>query len=105
ARPPALPWVPAAGAPAEPVQSSATSQPPPAERQTVADDTKPSVGHALLAPSHASATSQIPADEPHTEPELPFASAGHAAAEPVQFSATSQTPPAERQTVADAVKT
>jgi hypothetical protein len=82
------------------VQLSAASQTPADERQTVADDEKPSVGHVLPAPLHDSATSQTPAADRHTVPELTFASAGHVADEPGQVSAASHAPADERQTVA-----
>src|SRR6185369_15421557 len=76
----------------EPVQVSATSHSPEADRQVVLDDLNASVGQALLLPSHVSATSQSPAVDRHTIPAGSFASAGHAAAAPVQKSALSQAP-------------
>ena len=49
-----------------PGQYSATSHAPEAALQTVADDAKPSAGHAVELPLQASPTSQIPAEARHT---------------------------------------
>ena len=84
---------------AEPVQLSARSHSPAADRQRVVEGTKTFAGQSSSEPSHASATSQTPAPERQTVPDATFASAGQTPDEPVQLSSTSQTPAAERQTV------
>src|SRR5262245_45406557 len=91
---------PSAGqAPDEPVQLSATSHAPPAARQVVVDDSKPSL--QCPAPSQESAPSQAP--PLHVPLQLVVSglkpSAGQAPDEPVQLSATSHSPAAARQMV------
>src|SRR5262245_30950566 len=101
----AVPATALAGQAAEdPVQFSATSHAPDAERQTVDEETKPLAGHAALAPVQFSATSQVPAEERHTVADETKPSAGHVALAPVQFSATSQTPADGRHTVEELAK-
>ena len=53
-----------------PVQLSATSQTPAAERQTVELAAKSSVGHAAEEPLQLSATSHTPAADRHTVPAV-----------------------------------
>jgi hypothetical protein len=53
-----------------PLQFSATSQSPAAERQTTNAPATLSPGQAVLAPSHVSATSHAPFAERQTVPEL-----------------------------------
>jgi hypothetical protein len=89
-------------APAVPVQLSATSHSPAAERQTLVDGRRMSAGHTGLTPVQFSAGSQMPVDGRQGTVEGAKASAGHAALEPVQFSATSQPPAAGRHVVVDA---
>ena len=55
----------------EPVQLSARSHSPAAERQTVEAARNPSAGHVVVVPVQVSATSQVPADARHTVPALP----------------------------------
>ena len=81
----------------DPLQVSATSQNPLAERQTVPADAIVSAGQALLDPSQLSATSHAPAAERQTA--VLFWSGGQLAPVPVQFSARSHTPAAARHGV------
>jgi hypothetical protein len=53
-----------------PVQLSATSHTPAAERHTVVDGANVSAGHAMLTPSHASATSHTSVALRQTVPEV-----------------------------------
>jgi hypothetical protein len=85
-----------------PLQVSATSQNPLAERQTVPADATVSAGHALLDPSQLSATSHAPAAERQTA--VLFWSFGQLAPDPVQFSARSQTPADARHWVVAGLK-
>src|SRR5207249_7354281 len=80
-----------------PVQSSATSQEPPAARHSVELGLKGSAGQSLVTPSQVSATSQSPAARRQTA--VLFASAGQLAPLPVQNSATSQIPAAARHSI------
>ena len=117
-----------------PVQLSASSHSPAAERQMVLEDEKPSAGHVELVPVHVSATSHSLTAARHTVPALPagcwhatlvpshwsfvqglpslvhavpaafFASAGQLGPVLVQFSARSHSSAAARQTVAAEAK-
>jgi len=119
---------------AAPVQFSATSHSPAADRHEVVEGANASVGQAVDVPVQVSATSQIPAAARQTVPAFPAAcwqvaldplqlsvvhtlpssvqavpfafivSAGHAACVPVQFSATSHSPAADRQEVVEGAK-
>src|SRR5689334_20327382 len=101
----AVPATPLAGQALDvPVQFSATSHAPDAERQTVADDANESVGHAPLPPVQFSATSHRPTELRQSVPDALNLSAGQVALAPVQFSATSQVPFTERHTVDDDAK-
>jgi hypothetical protein len=70
-----------------PVHSSATSQTPAAERQTVPDGSKPSAGHTELLPVQFSATvARDRSPERQVVEDDAKPSAGHASLDPVQFS-------------------
>ena len=92
------------GQAAEPVQLSATSHTPLAERQTVLVGRKVLLGQLPDEPVQFSAASHTPAAERQTVLEGRNVFDGQALAEPVQVSALSHTPDAERQTVPDALK-
>src|SRR3989442_424924 len=79
-----------------PSQSSATSHPPAAGRQTAV--LFASAGQPALAPSQPSARSQPPAAARHGVPAATKASAGQSSPTPSQLSSTSQMPAAGRQT-------
>lgn len=82
----------------EPLQVSATSQPPAAAlRHVNPDGRNTSAGQELELPLHVSATSHrlLPAER-HTVPLVARISAGQLPEEPLQFSATSQPPDAAR---------
>ncbi len=76
----------------EPLQLSATSQEPEAERQTLPALFTPSAEQETLEPSQYSALSQASVALRHTVEALARASAGQAALEPEQNSAGSHTP-------------
>jgi len=89
---------------AVPVQLSATSHSPPAERQTKVEACNASLGHAALVPVQVSAMSHAPAEARHVVVDETKESLGHAALLPVQFSAASQMSAEERQTIVDEAK-